>query len=210
MAMLVPLSLPNTPFAAAGAIATLPVTAWLSSVAAGATSTVVDCCACGAAFQLPSPDWFASMTHEPVFGPKVTLAPAIEQAFASDAASIVNVTASPDVAVAVAPYMPPVGTKAASVDVNEIVWSPGATLKLCCTCGAGWYVPSPAWLASMTQVPAPMNETVDPAIEHTDVAAASIVNVTVRLEVAVALTSYVGPAFFALAGGVEVKLIVCA
>ena len=46
----------------------------------------------------------------------------------------------------------------------------------------------PAWFASITQVPAAINETVEPAMEHTDVALASIVNATVRLEDAVAVT----------------------
>ena len=47
----------------------------------------------------------------------------------------------------------------------------------------------PGWLASMTQVPTPMNDTVEPEIEHTVVAVASIVNVTGRPDgVAVAVT----------------------
>ena len=37
---------------------------------------------------------------------------------------------------------------------------------------------SPAWFASMTQRPAVLKVTVDPAIEHTDVLEASIVKVT--------------------------------
>ena len=41
-----------------------------------------------------------------------------------------------------------------------IVWSPLATANDCCACGAGFQLESPAWLASITQVPTPMNDTV--------------------------------------------------
>ena len=41
----------------------------------------------------------------------------------------------------------------------------------------------------MTQLPLPVNETVDPLIVHTLLADASIVNATVRPELAVALTA---------------------
>ena len=66
----------------------------------------------------------------------------------------------------------------------------------------------PAWLALITQVPAPVNDTVEPEIEQTDAALASIVNVTARPEVAVAVTVYVGPPTAAKAGAVEVNVIV--
>ena len=46
----------------------------------------------------------------------------------------------------------------------------------------------PAWLASITQVPAPMNDTVEPEIEHTEAADASMVKATVRPDDAVAVT----------------------
>ena len=46
----------------------------------------------------------------------------------------------------------------------------------------------PAWLALITHVPAPMNDTVEPATEQTELADASIVNVTASPEVAVAVT----------------------
>src|SRR6185295_10016852 len=90
-----------------------------------------------------------------------------------------------------------------------MVWSCLVTANDCCTCDAGFQLASPAWLALMTQVPAPMNDTVEPAIVHTVLAEASMVNVTVSPEVAVAVTVYVGPPTLALAGAVEVKLIVC-
>ena len=55
------------------------------------------------------------------------------------------------------------------------------------TRGAGAQVVSPAWSASMTQVPAPVNVTIPPEIVQTEVAETSIVNVTGRPEVAVAV-----------------------
>src|SRR5262249_20847105 len=58
----------------------------------------------------------------------------------------------------------------------------------CCTCGAGAKVPLPAWLALITHMPVPINDTVEPEIEHTLVADGSIEMVTVRLEEAVAVT----------------------
>ena len=67
---------------------------------------------------------------------------------------------------------------------------------------------SPAWLASITQVPTPMNDTVEPEIEQTDAAVASIVNDTARPELAVAVTVYEGPPTAAPDGAVDVKLIV--
>ena len=45
----------------------------------------------------------------------------------------------------------------------------------------------PAWFASMTQVPTPLKETVEPLIEQTALAEASIVRATGRPEVAVAV-----------------------
>ena len=55
------------------------------------------------------------------------------------------------------------------------------------TRGAGAQVVSPAWSASITQVPTPVKETSAPLIEQTEVAEASMVNVTGRPEVAVAV-----------------------
>ena len=45
----------------------------------------------------------------------------------------------------------------------------------------------PAWLKSITQVPAVWNETTPPEIEHTAEAEASTVMATERVELAVAL-----------------------
>jgi hypothetical protein len=66
----------------------------------------------------------------------------------------------------------------------------------------------PGWLASITQVPAAVKDTVEPAIEHTAVAAALIVNETGRPEVAVDVTVYGASPTAALAGAVDVNVIV--
>ncbi len=119
---------------------------------------------------------------------KLTVLPAIEHTPLA-AASIVNATGKPEVAVPVTVYVPPATVAAAgAVEVKLIVWLPRATAKLCCTCGAAFQFALPAWLALITQVPAPMKLTVLPAIEHTPLAAASIVNVTGKPELAVAVT----------------------
>ena len=71
--------------------------------------------------------------------------------------------------------------------MKVIVWG-FFTGTICWACGAGAYVASPAWSASIVHVPAPMNDTVEPEIVHTELEDASIVNVTARLDVAVAVT----------------------
>src|SRR5207244_4842491 len=74
----------------------------------------------------------------------------------------------------------------------------------------GSKVALPAWLASITHVPTAVNDTVEPAIEHTEVAVASIVNVTGLPDPPpVAVTAYVAPPTTAPPGGTDVKLIVC-
>jgi hypothetical protein len=61
------------------------------------------------------------------------------------------------------------------------------TAKLCCTCGAGLHVASPAWSALITQLlDAPLNETVDPDTEQ--IVGDPLENVTAKPEVAAALT----------------------
>ena len=62
-------------------------------------------------------------------------------------------------------------------------------------------------MASISQVPFPMNETTPALIEQTEAAAASIEKTTARPEVAVAVGVYVAPPITALAGAVEVKLM---
>ena len=61
------------------------------------------------------------------------------------------------------------------------------TRKLCWTWDAAFQLVLPVWLASITHVPAPMNETPPPEIEQTVVAVVSMANATARPEVAVAV-----------------------
>ena len=60
-------------------------------------------------------------------------------------------------------------------------------MKVCCTCGAAFQLALPAWLASTTQVPAAVKLTTPAEIEQTEEAVASIVNVTLRPELALAV-----------------------
>ena len=60
----------------------------------------------------------------------------------------------------------------------------------------------------MTQVPAPMKDTTPLLIEHTEAALASMVNVTVKPEVAAAVAVYVAPPTLAAPGTVEVNVTV--
>src|SRR5581483_7932241 len=124
---------------------------------------------------------------------------------------MVKVTGSPEgLAVAVTVYVgPPTVAPAGAVDVKAIDWLPLATANDCCTWGAALYCALPAWLASTTQVPTPIIDTVAPLSEQTLVAVASMVKVTGRPEgLAVAVTAYVGPPTVAPAGAVDVKEIV--
>src|SRR5262245_10613789 len=163
---------------------TLPSALYVSPAALGTTAN--DCWTWGAGANVALPAWFALITQVPV-PMKDTVAPASEHTVLADA-SIVIVTGSPDVAVAVTLYVGPwYSAGFGAVDVKEIVCV-CLTVNDCCTCGAGKKLASPAWLALITHVPAPMNDTVEPATEHTVLADASIVNVTVRPEVAVAVT----------------------
>lgn len=61
----------------------------------------------------------------------------------------------------------------------------------------------------ITQVPAPSKETTPAFIEQTEEAVASIVRVTAKPDVAVAVGVYVGPPIVALDGAVDVKLMDC-
>ena len=72
--------------------------------------------------------------------------------------------------------------------MKVIVCEPLPTVNDCCTCGAALKFALPAWLASITQVPAPMKLTVAPETEHTEVALESMVKTTDRPEDAVAET----------------------
>ena len=59
------------------------------------------------------------------------------------------------------------------------------------------------------QVPPPTNETVDPDTVQTPALDAAALKLTVRPELAVAETAYVGPPTVAPVGAVEVNVIVC-
>jgi hypothetical protein len=125
-------------------------------------------------------------TNETV-APEIVQTPALE-------ASIVKVTARPELALADTVYpAPPTAGAGGGVDLNVIVCGlagGGGTVTVndCCTCGAAWYVPLPAWFALIVQVPAPTNDTVEPLIVQTPALAAAIVKVTARPELAVAET----------------------
>ena len=91
--------------------------------------TANDCCTCDAAFQLPFPAWFASITQVPTVR-KLTTPAEIEQTELAEA-SIVNETASPEDAVAAGVYDAPATFAAPGADeVNEIVWSPFTSTEL--------------------------------------------------------------------------------
>src|SRR5690242_6193442 len=99
--------------------------------------------------------------------------------------SIVKLTGSPEVAVAVTIYgAPPTTALVGTVEVNVIVCGvrPPALLTAndCCTCGAGAKVASPPWLASIVHVPAPIKLTTSLLIVHTVSDVASIVSTTAR------------------------------
>src|SRR5581483_8706986 len=107
------------------------------------------------------------------------------------------------------------GTKGEPFVAN---WSPSKRIDIvalaivndCCTWGATWNVPLPAWFASTTQVPAPIRLTSEPVALHAPgVALASIVNTTGLPDAPpVALTGYEPPTT-AAAGGVDVIVMCC-
>ena len=104
---------------------------------------------------------------------------------------------------------PPTVALVGALEVKATVWlvMPAApTAKLCWTWGAAVQLVSPAWLASMTQVPTPMKETT-PLVSVQPVLVASSVIAGVRPELAVAVGVYVGPPTVALVGALEVKLM---
>ena len=61
------------------------------------------------------------------------------------------------------------------------------TGTICCTCTAGRKLVLPAWLASITQLPAALKVTTPPAIEQIVLEEESMVIVTARPELAVAV-----------------------
>ena len=87
------------------------------------------------------PAWFASILQVPTAVNETTL-PAMEQPVLVP--SIVNVTGSPEVAVAVTVYVAPPTLAAGGTEVKLIVWLPCPTVKDCCACVAGFQFASPA------------------------------------------------------------------
>ena len=85
-------------------------------------------------------------------------------------ASTVRLTGKPELALAETVYAGPLmlaPTGAAERKLIDWTLSEGAeTVNDCCTCAAGWYVASPAWSASIVQVPAPRSDTEEPLIEQ--------------------------------------------
>jgi hypothetical protein len=62
--------------------------------------------------------------------------------------------------------------------VNVIVWSALLTTSVCCACWAALKLLSPAWLASMTMLPAPVTDRVLPLILPLPVLLPSMLNTT--------------------------------
>ena len=112
----------------------------------------------GAAAYLELPAWLASIVQVPV-ATSVTVVPETVQ---TEAVAEEKLTGSPEVAVAVS-----AGTAVPMVCVPGlgkvmVCVSSGArlTVKLSATSGAAAYLESPAWLATMVQVPVLMGELV--------------------------------------------------
>jgi hypothetical protein len=78
----------------------------------------------------------------------------------------------------------------------------------CCTSGAGRYLLSPGWFASIVHVPALTGMTVEPVTVQTPASTGSAVNATGNSDPATAETTYARPPAIASCGGVDVKMIV--
>jgi len=111
----------------------------------------------------------------------VTTSPEMEQ-LAEAVGSIVTVTGSPEVAVAVTVQERPTHTT-----WMEIVWDPLPTGNVCWTWGAGFQFALPGWLASITQFPAAVKLTTSPEMEQSEEVVESIVMATVSPELALAV-----------------------
>ncbi len=100
--------------------------------------------------------------------------------------------------------LPTVAVVGAARRGELIVWLPLLTVNDCWTCGAALKLPLPAWFASITQLPAPVNDTTPPLIEHTELAVPSTVSCpTTNPDVAVAAAGvYVAPPTVAVVGAV--------
>ena len=97
---------------------------------------------------------------------KLTDDPEIEQTDAL-AGAMLNVTARPEVAVAVIVYGGLCLSTGGGVDVIVIVCGARATVNDCCTWGAARYEPLPLWFALTVHVPAPTIATVEPETVQT-------------------------------------------
>ena len=105
-----------------------------------------------------------------------------------------KVTASPELADAETAYADPPATEAeGGEEVKLIDWTLGAggppIVNDCWTCGAGPYVASPGWSASTVQVPAPVNETVEPETVQTETLLGFALKTTGRPDEDVAVTA---------------------
>ena len=72
--------------------------------------------------------------------------------------------------------------------MKVIVWAPlTVAVAVCCTCVAAFQFELPPWLASILQAPIVLKVTTPTLMLHADDVVASIVKVTARPEVAVAV-----------------------
>ena len=75
-----------------------------------------------------------------------------------------------------------------AVEVKVIVWVPlTVAVAVCCAWAAAFQLLSPPWLASILQAPSVLKVTTPALMLHADDVVASIVKVTVRPDVAVAV-----------------------
>jgi hypothetical protein len=133
------------------------------------------------------PPWLAVTVQVPG-AMKVITAELVPLPVQTDVVELASVTGRPELAVAVAVYVPPTSALVGAVDVKVIVWFCLLTVKLWMTCGAGLKVAFPAWSAVSVQVPAAMKLIVAepvPLPVHTDGVELAIA--TPRPEVAVAV-----------------------
>ena len=78
----------------------------------------------------------------------------------------------------------------------------------CCACGAGRWLPLPAWFARTTQSPCFLKLTDAPEIEQIAALAGAMLNVTARADVAVAVDEVV--VAVAVAAGAAVAMVAAA
>jgi hypothetical protein len=142
---------------------TVPAGGAVKEIDCGSLPTEIVRWTCGAAAYLALPAWLASMTQLPP-PVKVTEFPDTVHAFPPPEAAE-NTTGLPE--------PPPVADKCAEPRtfpdagaVREIDWGINLTVIVRWTWGAAVYCALPAWLASMTQLPAAMKVTEVPDTVH--------------------------------------------